>query len=93
MKGKDFIELDESQKDEVIKDFEEKSGSFPGQIWAYSVPEGIEFPFYRMMKELALLGYFHSEKIGMEYLAYDPIPGPYQGCIDYGDVGKVWTEG
>ncbi len=92
MQGKDFIKLDDDQKDMVIRDFEEKSGPLPGALWAYNFAEGNEFPFYRMMKELALLGYFHSEKIGKEVLAYNPIPGPFKGCIDYGDVGKVWTE-
>jgi len=90
--GKDFVKLDNAQKDEVIRHFEEKSGPLPGVLWAYSFGQGPEFPFYRMMKELALLGYFHSEKIGTEVLAYDPVPGPYLGCIDYGEVGKVWTE-
>ncbi|PSL03317.1 gluconate 2-dehydrogenase subunit 3 family protein [Cecembia rubra] len=90
--GKDFTKLDNSKKDEVIKHFEEKSEALPGALWAYNFAEGDEFPFYRMMKELALLGYFHSEKIGKAYLAYDPIPGPFKGCIDYSDVGKAWTE-
>lgn len=92
MQGKDFVKLEDSKKDEVIRDFEEKSGSLPGALWSYNFADGDEFPFYRMMKELALLGYFHSEKIGKEFLAYDPIPGPFQGCIDYGEVGKAWTE-
>jgi len=92
LQGKDFLKLDNAQKDEVIRHFEEKSGPLPGVLWAYSFGQGPEFPFYRMMKELALLGYFHSEKIGTEVLAYDPVPGPYLGCIDYGEVGKVWTE-
>lgn len=92
MKGKDFAKLEDNKKDEVIRDFEEKSGPLPGALWAYNFAEGDEFPFYRMMKELALLGYFHSEKIGTEYLAYDPVPGPFKGCIDYSDVGKAWTE-
>ncbi|MFD2201734.1 gluconate 2-dehydrogenase subunit 3 family protein [Shivajiella indica] len=92
LQGKNFTKLDDSKKDEVIRAFEEKSGPLPGNLWAYNFADGDEFPFYRMMKELALLGYFHSEKIGKEFLAYDPIPGPFQGCIDYGDVGKAWTE-
>ena len=92
MQGKDFIKLEDSKKDEVVRAFEEKSGPLPGVLWAYNFADGNDFPFYRMMKELALLGYFHSEKIGKEVLAYDPIPGSYQGCIDYGDVGKVWME-
>ncbi|TVP53486.1 MAG: gluconate 2-dehydrogenase subunit 3 family protein [Mongoliibacter sp.] len=90
--GKDFVKLDGEQQDEVIRAFEEKSGPLPGSMWGFSFGEPKEFPFYRMMKELALLGYFHSEKIGKEVLAYNPIPGPYEGCIPYSDVGKIWTE-
>lgn len=90
--GKDFFKLDDLKKDELIKDFEEKSGPLPSALWAYNFAEGDAFPFYRMMKELALLGFFHSEKIGTEYLAYDPVPGTFKGCIDYSDVGKAWTE-
>ncbi len=92
MQGKAFVKLGDDQKDEVIRDFEEKSGPLPGALWAYNFADGNAFPFYRMMKELTLLGYFHSEQIGKDVLAYDPIPGPFKGCIDYGDVGKVWTE-
>lgn len=92
IQGKGFVKLEDGKKDEVIRDFEEKSGPLPGALWAYNFAEGDAFPFYRMMKELALLGYFHSEQIGTKYLAYDPVPGPFKGCIDYSDVGKSWTE-
>jgi hypothetical protein len=90
--GKDFVKLEGEQQDDVIRIFEEKSGPLPGSMWGFSFGEPKEFPFYRMMKELALIGYFHSEKIGKEVLAYNPIPGPYEGCIPYSDVGKIWTE-
>ncbi|PRY89764.1 gluconate 2-dehydrogenase subunit 3 family protein [Mongoliibacter ruber] len=90
--GKDFVKLEGEKQDALIREFEEKSGPLPGSMWGFSFGEPTEFPFYRMMKELALIGYFHSEKIGKEYLAYNPIPGPYEGCIPYSDVGKNWTE-
>lgn len=90
--SKDFVKLEGEKQDELIREYEEKSGPLPGSMWGFSFGDPTEFPFYRMMKELALIGYFHSEKIGKEYLAYNPIPGPYEGCIPYSDVGKIWTE-
>lgn len=90
--GTDFIKLKDKQKDELIRLYEEKSGPLPGSMWGFSFGESAEFPFYRMMKELSLLGYFQSEKISKEVLSYDPIPGPYMGCIPYHEVGKVWSE-
>ncbi|MEL7222355.1 MAG: gluconate 2-dehydrogenase subunit 3 family protein [Bacteroidota bacterium] len=43
------------------------------------------------LKSIAIGGYYSSEKIGTEVLAYDPVPGPYQGCIPLEDVGKSWS--
>ncbi len=49
------------------------------------------WPFMHKLKNLALLGYFTSEKIGTEVLAYDPVPGEYQACIPLADVGATWS--
>ncbi len=49
------------------------------------------WPFMHKLKNLALLGYFSSEKIGTEVLAYDPIPGDYLPCIPLEDVGVTWA--
>jgi hypothetical protein len=38
-------------------------------------------PFWRLMKELTLFGYFTSEQGATKALDYVPIPGRYDGCI------------
>jgi Gluconate 2-dehydrogenase subunit 3 len=38
-------------------------------------------PFWRLMKELTLFGYFTSEEGATKALDYVPIPGRYDGCI------------
>lgn len=90
--GKDFVKVSPEQQVEQVQKAESDNGPLPGGMWSFSMSETQGFPFYRMMKEIALLGYFSSEKLGKEVLAYDPIPGPYQGCIPYESVGKIWTE-
>ncbi|MCB0688122.1 MAG: gluconate 2-dehydrogenase subunit 3 family protein [Saprospiraceae bacterium] len=45
------------------------------------------------LKNLSLLGYFTSEKIGSEVLNYDPVPGGFKGCIPESEVGNIWTLG
>jgi gluconate 2-dehydrogenase gamma chain len=51
-----------------------------------------EKTFFHLIKELTLLGYFTSERIGKNVLHYDPIPGRYDGCIPLSDVGnRSWT--
>ena len=48
-------------------------------------------PFYSYVKELTLLGYFTSEKVGEEVLTYDPIPGVAIGCMPLEEVGRVYS--
>lgn len=39
--------------------------------------------YFRMMKELTLLGYFTSEIGQTQALRYNPAPGKYEGCVPY----------
>ena len=47
--------------------------------------------FYRKIKSLTLMAYFTSEKIGKQYLSYDPLPGVFQSCIPYNNQTN-WAE-
>ena len=48
-------------------------------------------PFFLSFKELTLLGYFTSEVGASEVLRYQAVPGNYEGCIPYDEVGKTWA--
>jgi hypothetical protein len=48
-------------------------------------------PFFRLMKELTLLGYFTSEQGAQQALEYVPVPGRYEGCIDLKPGQKAWA--
>jgi hypothetical protein len=50
-----------------------------------------ERPFYLSLKEQILAGYFSSEIVAMEYFAFDPIPGSWESCIPYEQIGKAWA--
>jgi len=47
--------------------------------------------YFRMMKELTLLGYFTSELGTTKALRYNPIPGRYDGDIAYRRGDKAWA--
>lgn len=58
--------------------------------------EKVSFALYKFLftlREFALLGYFTSERIGKDFLVFDPIPGGYNPCIPLSDVGNAWTIG
>ncbi|MEX2346427.1 MAG: gluconate 2-dehydrogenase subunit 3 family protein [Balneolaceae bacterium] len=50
-----------------------------------------ETPFILMFKELTMLGYFTSEVGATQVLRYEAVPGRYDGCIPFEDVGRTWA--
>ncbi|HOY79800.1 MAG TPA: gluconate 2-dehydrogenase subunit 3 family protein [Hyphomonadaceae bacterium] len=47
--------------------------------------------FFRMIKELTIIGYCTSEPGATKLLKYEQTPGPYRGDIPYSQVGKAWA--
>jgi hypothetical protein len=47
--------------------------------------------YFRMMKELTLLGYFTSEIGATQAMRYIETPGRYDGCVPYQKGDKAWA--
>ncbi len=47
--------------------------------------------FFRQMKDLTITGYFTSEIGATQALAYDPIPGKFNGCVPLEKDQKAWA--
>lgn len=47
--------------------------------------------YFRMMKELTLMGYFTSEIGHTQARRYLPVPGKYEGCIPYKKGEKAFS--
>ncbi|GGK87742.1 gluconate 2-dehydrogenase subunit 3 family protein [Rufibacter glacialis] len=47
--------------------------------------------YFRMMKELTMLGFFTSEVGATQALRYAPVPGKYEGCVPYKKGDKAWA--
>lgn len=52
--------------------------------------EGDPTHYFRMMKELTMLGYFTSEIGSTKARRYVETPGEYKGCIPYKKGDKAW---
>ena len=48
--------------------------------------------YFRMMKELALLGYFTSAIGATQALRYVEQPGRYDPCVPYKPGEKLWAD-
>ncbi|WND02944.1 gluconate 2-dehydrogenase subunit 3 family protein [Temperatibacter marinus] len=46
---------------------------------------------YSDIREMTIFGYYTSEIGASEELIFDPVPGPYQGCVDLSTVGKTYA--
>jgi hypothetical protein len=47
--------------------------------------------FYRMMKELVIVGYYTSEIGASQELKINIVPGYYDGDVPYQDIGRAWA--
>ncbi|HRE67061.1 MAG TPA: gluconate 2-dehydrogenase subunit 3 family protein [Cyclobacteriaceae bacterium] len=57
----------------------------------WNAGSGSDKPFVLKVKELVLAGYFTSEPGATQALQYNPVPGPFRGCVPYAEVGKAWA--
>ena len=90
--GRSFTALSLAERDDIFARYEQASPPLAPNVWGGQLTAVVEAPsFYRMFKQMAMTGYFASEPVGEHLLAYDPIPGPFEGCIPLSRVGKVWA--
>ena len=80
--GKSFSELDPDKKLAVIQ--AENAAALESRGRG-------ERPFFLSIKELTLLGFFSSEIGATQVLRYSAVPGKYEGCVPFSEVGKTWA--
>lgn len=86
MNGKGFLESTPAQRTALLTalDAEQKN---------YAKTKTPEQPnhYFRMVKELTLLGYFTSEVGATQALRYLPVPGKYVGDYPYKKGDRAWA--
>jgi hypothetical protein len=81
-----LIDLDKEAKDyqkqrsEKNKAAREKDKNSPA---GQPGPKALPNHYFTLMKQLTLWGYFTSKEGMTEALRFTPVPGKYEGCIDY----------
>jgi len=55
--------------------------------------ESAVFAFLNNLRGLTIMSYKNSETVGENILAYEPVPGRQQGCVDLKETtgGKAWA--
>jgi len=84
--SKKFLDLDASQRTAVLTDLDKEQQ-------AYTKTKKPKDPnhYFRMIKELTLLGYFTSGIGCKQALRYVEVPGHYDGNLPYKKGDKAWA--
>jgi hypothetical protein len=90
--GRPFVSCDTTQQTQALTAEDESSRSYheTSQRHAQDAPDE-HSPFFYKLKWLTVLGYYTSEVGATQELSYNPIPGHYEGDIDFDKVGRQWS--
>ncbi|MDJ0364203.1 gluconate 2-dehydrogenase subunit 3 family protein [Hymenobacter sp. H14-R3] len=86
MQGKAFLACDPAQRTAFLTALDKEQKQFT-QNQRKDDPSH----YFRMMKELTLLGFFTSEAGATKALRYLPVPGKYDGNVPYKKGDRAWA--
>ncbi|MFD2571241.1 gluconate 2-dehydrogenase subunit 3 family protein [Spirosoma soli] len=105
--GKAFVQLDPTQRIEIVKKLEADAKEQRAKMAAERAAAKVEnsqadlqmpeakkrnaTPFFTMLKDLTLTGYFTSEIGCTQALEYVAVPGRYDGCVPLKPGQKAWA--
>lgn len=82
----DFVQLTPQQRNELLVAIDKEAKDYGTKAKDGDAPH-----YFRMMKELSLLGYFTSEIGSKQARRYVPVPGRYDGCLPYKKGDKAFA--
>jgi hypothetical protein len=82
----DFMDLTAAQRTELLTALDKEQKEYQK-----NKKEEAPSHYFRMMKELTLLGFFTSEPGATKALRYVAVPGKYEGCVDYKKGDRAWA--
>lgn len=94
--GKSFVDASVEQRTEILKMYEQKAKTDAAKFreeaktWG-EAPIQNERPFFAIMKDLTVTGYFTSEIGCTQALRYEAVPGKYIGDYPYKKGDKAWA--
>lgn len=81
-----FVDCTDEQQRDLVEELD--TDTF-GPDASPSDPEAP--PFFHMMKELVIVGYYTSEVGATQELKTNAVPGYYDGDVPYEEIGRAWS--
>lgn len=101
--GKPFVGIDAAQRIEIVKKLEaeakQQKADMAKAVQAGNNQQDVQLPqqqkkftpFFTMLKDLTLMGYFTSEIGATQALEYVAVPGRFEGCVTLKPGQKAWA--
>jgi len=74
-----FAKASAEQRDEILSSFDSAEASDTGTAT------------FQQLRDMTIFGFYTSE-VATEELAYEEIPGGYDGCVPLAEIGSAWLE-
>ncbi len=84
--SKTFNDLDRDSQVEILKQLEKETKEAPDPVSNTDLK-----PFFDMAKELTIVGYYTSEIGASQELQANIVPGYYEACMPYSEIGSAWS--
>ena len=88
-----FLELSETRQIEALRRQQDIAAEYepPENELSFLMPaEDEHAPFFDKLKELVVIGYYHSEIGATQEMIYNPMPMEYRD-IPFSEVGRQWS--
>ena len=88
--GHSFLQATASEKQNLLTNIDAEAKKYNEDNRSQS---NKQYPphYFTLMKQLVLLGFFTSKPGATQVLRYVPVPGKYEGCIDYKEGETSWA--
>ncbi|MFB6099410.1 MAG: gluconate 2-dehydrogenase subunit 3 family protein [Salinibacter sp.] len=84
--GAPFVECTDEQQRALVAELDDETFGRDASAADRETP-----PFFRMMKELVIIGYYTSEIGATQELKTNIVPGYYDGDVPYKKIGRAWA--
>jgi hypothetical protein len=88
--GKSFPECSGDEREQILKNFEERARPWPGLIGKVQ-KKYLGGPFFVTLKRYSVIGYCTSEGGATQALRYSHVPANYIACEPYTPGEKAWA--
>jgi len=88
--GKSFVNCDKAAKSAIVAHFEKRDSPYPGLMGKVS-KKLLGDSFFMTLKKYTIIGFCTSMQGATQAMAYDYVPGRYQGCIPLQPEQKCWA--